>query len=409
MINREFDPQKPLSVVIYRRMSSELQNKRSPDQQEKEIQLRLKSLRRPWKVIKVYTDEAKSGRMTSNRPLYQKMLQEVKARIVRAEAILVDTMERFGRVDELSDIRKDLLDHFGVVVLSADNNFTDPNSTQGRALMMAETFRATEEGHVKAHNVFRGKRDAVELGHWPGGVAPFGYRRESVVVTIKGLEKVDHTVLVPDPETGWIIFLLFSKALESGWGTTRLANWLNDNPDIPAKFKPFCASTIGRWLDDTIYFGELHWPKHSTGVIDNARVVVANEADDVKCYPGFCEPLVARADWDGVQALREARRKRNAGGRKKADSEEARLIVPRAPGLVLRYLFTGLVCCGECKRAMTPSSSKYDCRDGSTTRYVAYVCPGYLAGLCSNAKRVPEEWLRTTVLDCLRSRLCLTK
>lgn len=406
MINRNFDPQQPLRAVIYRRMSSDGQNKRSPEQQEREIRLRLNSLRLPWQVVKVYTDAAKSGRLISNRPEYREMMRELKAKIVTAEVILVDTMERFGRVEELSAIRKDLLDHYAVVVLSADNNFTDPNSTQGRALMLAETFRATEEGFVKAHNVFRGKRDAVELGHWPGGEAPFGYQRESVVVTIKGLAKVDHAVLVPDPETSPIIKLLFQQALSSGWGTTRLAMWLNDNPEVLPKFKPFHASTVGRWLDDTVYFGELCWPKHSTGVVDDARVVIANDPSAVGHYPGFCEPLVERALWDGVQALRETRRQRNPRGRKKARVDDGQQIVAHAPGLVLKYPLTGLVCCGECRRAMTPDSTgEYTRLDGSATRYVAYVCPGHSVGLCPNSKRVPEEWLRTAVFARLEERL----
>ncbi len=76
-----------------------------------------------------------------------------------------------------------------------------------------------------------------------------------------------------------------------------------------------------------------------------------------------------------------------------------------APGLTLRYLLSGLLFC-ECGLRMTASSSaKYVAKSGEERRYVSYVCPGYLAGHCENATRVPEEWIRLVVVGTLRDRL----
>jgi DNA invertase Pin-like site-specific DNA recombinase len=386
-------------------MSSDLQNKRSPHQQKAEILRRIKVMKLPWRIAKIYIDEAKTGRLIRNRKAYQQMMRDLKSGLVEAELVAVDMIERFGRVEELNEIRKELEQRYGVLVVAADNCFADPTTRQGRALGLVDTMRATEHSHATAHNVLRGKRDAVELGHWPGSKAPFGLKLKHHIGWVKGREEVTHSTLDPDSETDWIMRLLYETARDTGFGTTRLACALNDNPSIPAKNKPFQPATIGYWLDSEIYKGELVWPKCTTGIIDDARVVEAAAPEETRRYPGFCTAIVEPSLWDDVQALRHARRLRHHGGRKSKTNSE-RLIQPLASGVVLTYLLTGLVCCGHCRRSMTPSSTKaYTTKAGEKHRYPSYVCPGFLGGICPNSRRIKEEWLREVVINALRSRL----
>src|SRR4051812_175664 len=120
MLKRTFEFNRVYDVVLYLRMSSDQQNKRSPEQQKAEINRTLKRLKLPWRIVKVYRDEAKSGRLLRNRKGYQQMMRELKSGIVKASLILVDTIERFGRVEELPGIRKELDERFGILVLTAD-------------------------------------------------------------------------------------------------------------------------------------------------------------------------------------------------------------------------------------------------------------------------------------------------
>ena len=145
MLKRVFDSKLVYRCIAYLRMSSDQQNKRSPEQQIDEIQRRLKALGHNWIIVKVYRDDAMSGRYIRKRRGYQQMLQDVKTGAVQVDIILVDTIERFGRVEELPGIRKDLFERHGVLVLTADANFADPNTPQGKALGMFEAMRATED------------------------------------------------------------------------------------------------------------------------------------------------------------------------------------------------------------------------------------------------------------------------
>lgn len=388
-------------------MSSDQQNPRSPEQQLDEIQRRLKANGYSWRTVKIYRDEGISGRLLRKRPGFQQMLRDLKSGTVVADLILVDTLERFGRVEELPTIRKQLYERHGILVLTADSNFADPNTPQGKALGMVEAMRATEDGRVKAHNVVRGKRDAAQQKHWPGGPVPFGLMLKSILTVISGREEISHCVPIHDPATGWIIQLLFAKAERESWGTTRLARFLNQNPDIPSDLKPFLASTIGYWLDNRIYLGELVWGENSTGIVDDTRVVERNPEEDVIRVPDFCEPLVSRACWEAVQALRQVRRDRQAIARSQKMTKPAgKQIVPLAPGLALNYLLSGLLFCGVCGLRLTATSTgAYTAKDGSQRRYAAYICPGSIAGHCTNTIRVPEEWVRQAVIGKLKDRL----
>ncbi len=406
MLKRFFDPKLVYRVIVYLRTSSDQQNKRSPDQQLAEIKRILKSLGYHWIIVEIFRDNAKTGRLLRNRKDYQRMMQGIKTGAINIDLVLVDTLERLGRVEELPTIRKELYERHGVLVLTADTGFADPNTPQGKAMGMVEAMRATEHGRILGHNVLRGKRDAAEERHWPGGPPPFGLKLATIMKDVKGRQEVDYSILVQDPETNWIMKLLLDKAYETSWGQTRLARFLNDHPDIPEKFKPFQAPSVGYWLDNPIYSGELLWEQNSTCIVDDARVVERNRPEDMLRVPNFCPPTVSREQQEAIWAVRRLRREAILAARARAEQDDGKLIEPPAPGMTLKYLLTGLVRCGHCKRAMNPgSSAPYITKSGEAKRYTAYSCPGSVAGACPNCTRVPEKWLREVMIETLRERL----
>lgn len=403
MLPTTFDLRAPYRVVLYLRMSQEGQNPRSPDQQEAVIRELIKRMDLPWTVVTVYRDEAISGRFTRKRPNFQRMLKDLKTGVVQANLILVDTFERLTRADNGDAIRLSL-QKMGVLVLTANSNFTDPTSSGGRVLSAFEALRASEDGKVKAHNVLRGKRDAVRLKQWPGGAAPFGFCLEAVFETVKGLEEIAYRIPKPNPATKWIVEEIFRLADELGYGTSRIAKALNNDPRIPEDLKPFHPATIGEILDNEMHIGEYVWGKNCTGIVDEVRVIQPLPKEEWLHILEFCEPIIDHERWDRVQALRQARREKCP---KKPRTQPA-IAGLATPGIALKYPLTGLVRCAHCRRRMNPqSSAPYQSVSGDVRRYVYYGCTGLAGGLCENRKRIPEEWLRETVVFLVRSRLHL--
>lgn len=407
MIRHVFDPQLPYRFVRYGRMSDPGQNARSPEQQFNTIEETRTGLRLPWAWVADYRDDWISGQLVGRRPGLQQMLQDIRLERIRVDLVLVDTFERFGRAEEIADLRRHLERDFGVLVLTADTRFSDPTSAAGRMMSTFEGIRATEDSRIKGHNVRRGKLDAVRLKHWPGGPAPFGYRLESIFRELHGRQELDYSRLIRNPKTDWIMLLQFEKAAETGWGQTRLARFLNQHSEISAEYKPFSGHTVGERLADTIYYGEYTYPRVSTATVMDRRVITRNAPEQIIQVPDFCEAIVTRELWERANLARRMR-----GAKRRAALEEQpavppdKLIQPVAPGLALKYLLSGLVRCGKCGRAMNPVGSRaYTTKSGEQHRYVHYVCPAAGSGGCPNDERVPEEWLRRIVIDLIRNRL----
>ncbi|MCA9116750.1 MAG: recombinase family protein [Planctomycetaceae bacterium] len=398
MILTPFDHQSPYRVAIYLRMSSDKQNRRSPEQQEEEIRRRLSAMGLSWTIVKVYRDDALSGKYQRNRPQYRRMLADIESGQLNIDLILMDTFSRIGRHDELQELRRELRNQHGVLILTALNNFADPTTVQGETYAAFEAVQARSENREKAHNVNRAKRNLVARKRWPGGKPPFGFRLESEIIENGGARLRKESRLVPDPRTDWIVRRMFERASATGHGQTLLARYLNEHEEIPDEYKPFNGSTVGTMLDNEIYYGDFVFPKKATDVINDARQVQDTPEEERMHVEDFCPGIVDRELWFQVQEIRDHRRRSD-----EEDGGTQKQIAPLAPGKTLRYLLTGLVRCDACGASMTPTSSGQS--STATGKYAYYRCPRAVDGNCGNHRYIHEGWLRSTVVDTVLKRL----
>ena len=399
MLTRKYDPSLPYRYLRYGRMSSERQNPRSPDQQFDTVEALRTRLGHPWVQVKTYRDNGISDRYLKKRTGFQAMLHDIEVGLVKADLILVDTLERLGRADEIAELRRKLFTDHGILVVTADSGFADPTGAAGKALGFVENIRSTEDGRVKAHNVIRGKQDAAKLKRWPGGPAPFGFKLKAVVDESTAPPRV-HCVLDPIPDRLALVRLAFARAADTGHGALRMAQWWNACPDVPAEFKPTSPFTMGYVLSNPIYTGTLVWGVNCTGVVNDTRVVEPNPDGPLE-VKDFCAPAV----FDRVRDLHAARSARTLALRAARAAGPAGLIAPQGRGLTLKYLLTGLVRCGRCRSSMRPNSSRHTTKTGRTYAYTHYACPRAGAGGCANGRYVREDHLREAVVGRLRARL----
>ena len=360
MIQRQYRLDQPYRVVIYARMSdATTQNPRSPEQQQATVREVMARCNCPWVVVESYVDRGIKGRFLRRRPGLQQMLRDIATGRVKVDLIVVDTFERFGRADEIEELRRRLRVEHGVLVVSADNGFADPTGIVGKAVGMVEQFRATEDGRVKAHQVVRGKKDALRRKRWPGGPPPFGYRLKRCVDEADARSPF-YNVLEVDPESGPIVRAIFAKAHATGWGSSRLARFFNADPTIADRVKPFYAATVGMWLKNEVYVGLGVWGRVCTDIVNDARVIERNPyPEEIVRVEGFCEALVPRDVFLAVNKVREARASvaRAAAAAAALDTSAStgqKLIRPVSPGLSIKHCLAGLVHCGRCNGCMVP-------------------------------------------------------
>ena len=218
-------------------------------------------------------------------PGLPRMLRDIRTGALMVDLILVDCLERFGRVDELPTIRKELFEKHGVLLVTGDSNFADPTSPAGKGVGMFEAMRSTEHGRILGHNVSRGKRDAAVLKHWVGGPAPFGYMLKSMMKTVNGREEVDYSFWYQTQKRFGSLFCYSIRQPKRAGARRGWREFLTNHPDIPEEYKPFHPPTIGYWIDFKIYCGNLVFEKNSTGIFDDRRVVEANDTKDMFYVP----------------------------------------------------------------------------------------------------------------------------
>ena len=106
MIDRVFDPTLPHRYSNYGRMSDpRTQNQRSPDQQFDTIHALIFRNRYPWIEAGSYRD-GHSGRYTSKRPGLQQLLRDIEIGVLKIDLLLVDTLERLGRSEDIAELRR---------------------------------------------------------------------------------------------------------------------------------------------------------------------------------------------------------------------------------------------------------------------------------------------------------------
>ena len=405
MITTTFDPDRPLRYVRYGRMSGEEQNPRSPDQQFDEIdRTKRKHGRDNWVHVKTFRDNAISGRFLSRRPEFRQMCDEIRSGRLDVDLILVDTIERFARLDDLPAIREELRKKHGVLVLTADTGFTDPTSAVGQIYGAVEAIRASSAAAQKAHDVLRGKIDVVMMKRWPGGPPPCGYQLEARTETIRRQngKKIETTyrVLVPDPATADIPKRVYELAHDNGWGRIQIARELNSDPDFVAKHGKVNESLVGSIMTNTIYKGVCRYNYLATDIEDDRRIIRKKDPIDVIYVEEFCEGIVQTHIVDKVHADAQSRSEAVLKMRATKEQADGKQIQPVAPGLILVYPMTGLVRCADCGAAMSPSKS--GAKSKKSTSYYYYRCPCAKDDRCSNKLYLRGPWLWDTVITQLR-------
>jgi DNA invertase Pin-like site-specific DNA recombinase len=408
MITSTFNPELPHAYLRYGRMSGEEQNPRSPDQQFDDIdRTKRKEGRDNWLHLTDFRDDAISGRYNRKRPGFRQMLDAIRSGLLKPDLILVDTIERFARLEDLPAIREELRKKYGVLILTSDTRFADPTSTVGRIYGAMESIRASSAAAQKAHDVLRGKIDVVMMKRWPGGAPPCGYRlaaRHELLTRRNGktVENVYH-VLEPDPATVEIPRLVYQLAYDSGGGRTQITRKLNEDADFVRRFGKISEALVGSIMTSTVYKGIFRFNFLATDIEDDCRISRKKDPDEVIYVEDFCEGIVDVKIVDKVHADVRNRSEKLLALRAAKRQPDGKQIQPLGAGLILVYPLTGLVRCALCGAAMRPSKSGAKSKDAACYYYYRCPCAGH--GRCENKLYLRGPWLWEAVIARLRDVL----
>lgn len=328
-----------MNVVIYARFSSSSQREASIEEQVKIC--REYAEKNKHSIIKVYSDCAISGK-TDDRPQLQKLLFDSSKQMF--QAVLVYSIDRFGRDLTQTLLNEKRLNDNEVILLSATEHFTDDASGRFfRNIMMSYAQFYSDELSAK---IRRGMDYNAERCIFNGGGIPLGYK-------INKEKKFE-----VDPDTAPIVKLIFEMYAD-GKTVTEINKHLNAQGYKTSKGRAFNKNSLHTMLTNRRYLGYYIY-----GGIETKGGIPQIIPDEL--FEKVAEKLKTN---------------KKAPARAKAKVE---------------YLLTTKLFCGHCKDMMVGFSGTG--KQGKTYRY--YVCRKTLNNPKScNKKRVGKDYIEDLVIS----------
>jgi len=181
---------------------------------------------------------------------------EIRGMAERGEfdILLVFMFDRLGRREDETPFLVEWFVGHGIEVWSTVEGQQKIENRSDKLINYIRYWMAGGESEKTSMRVKAAHQQMVEDGIWRGGKAPYGYR-----LVMNGRVNKKHKALYDleiDPETAPIVQEIFKLVIRDGYGTYRIANYLNGKYDVQAKM--WSPRTILVILRNPIYTGRMH-------------------------------------------------------------------------------------------------------------------------------------------------------
>ncbi|WP_342558226.1 recombinase family protein [Metasolibacillus sp. FSL K6-0083] len=314
--------------------------------------------------IKYYVDEGISAKKIAGRKDLLRMMQDVENGHI--QVVITYKVSRLSRSlhDSLKLADKITKANVRFISIKEGEYGTAHLNLQFNILASVAQYQREE----LAENVQLGMSQRAREGHWNGGIV-LGY---------KNVEKK----LVVVPEEAEIIQLIFDKYANQGWGTKKIANYLNQIGKRTKKGKHFSIVSVSTILDNPVYKGYIRFNQ----VIDWENKRRKGKNPDYILAKGIHEAIVDEDTWERAKALRKMR----ATGTPRQYSG--------------KFPLTSLAKCPDCGSYMT---SVYGAKRKNGTKARYYACGQYhnKGKTVCNPNLINADWLEKAVFERLKNVL----
>ena len=290
-------------------------------------------------MVGAYDDIAISGASAENRPGFQRMIADAISPGHPFDMIIVYDIARFTRKTKDLLNYKDLLKEHGVRIQSVtEPHYGDAASDEawthtsaGNEAMLPRTARKTRDAQF----------EAVKRGYHPGGVPPFGYKTEKVVVQTERytptgrprLKETVHSKLVKDEETAPYVAKIFEMNAQ-GHSATDISEYLVGQGVKTRDGNSFTPGAVLTILHNRRYTG---YQERGKGSVSDYL-----PEDEIEINETAHEAIIPPSVWEKAQEFLAAR------------APEA--TPPRSQSSP--YRFTKLSECGYCGSSMVLSHNR---------------------------------------------------
>lgn len=323
-----------LTAVAYARYSSDGQRDESIDAQVRAIKSFAE--REGYTLIHVYADRGISG-TSDNREEFQHMIEDAKNGDF--QVVIVHKLDRFARNRSDSAIYRNMLEKYGVRLVSVLENFDD----SPESIILQSVIEGYNEFYSRnlGREVMKGLTENALAAKFNGGLPPLGYdiNKETLKYKINDFEA----------EAVKLIFKMYLQ----GDGYTSIINELNRRGFKTKKGNSFGKNSLYDILRNERYTGVYIYNKSLPVTSDKKfNRHASKNAEDIIKVEGGIPQIISTEDFVKVQELMNKRRHKTATYKAKED-----------------YLLSGKIICGECG-----STYAGNARRSKNSTYISYTC-----------------------------------
>ena len=207
-----------------------------------------------YQVVKVYSDEGKSGKNIVGRPQFTEMLDAIINKVDSVDFVIVFKLSRFARntLDSIGSVKT--LQDYGVNLICVEDAI-DTSKDAGKFLLsVLSAVYELERENIRTQTM-AGREQKAREGKWNGGFAPYGYKL------------VDGELQIVEEEAE-AVRVMFEKYAYTTWGGENIAAYLNNNftkiMRANGRLEYFTAPFVIKILDNPVYVGNIAYVRRRT-------------------------------------------------------------------------------------------------------------------------------------------------
>lgn len=208
-----------------------------------------------WSILKEFSEKGVSGYKVSAKD--RDAIQELKDAAQKKEfdILLVFMFDRIGRIDDETPFVVEWFAKHGIEVWSTQEGQQCFNSHVDKLMNYLRFWQASGESEKTSIRIRSKMQQMILEGLYTGGPVRFGYHLvDSGLVNRKGARIRRYEI---DQIESEILHLIDEMTVHKGYGSYRMADFLNKNGYEPSSGGKFTSIKVNRILRDPFYCGRL--------------------------------------------------------------------------------------------------------------------------------------------------------
>ncbi len=225
-----------------------------------------------WEIVDEISEKGVSGYKVSANA--RDAIVEIKKRAIthQFDVLLVFMFDRLGRRDDETPFVVQWFAQQGIEVWSAREGEQRFDNHVDKLLNYIRFWQASGESEKTSIRVKTKHMQMVQEGQYRGGKLPFGYKLEYHGRTNKKNQPVKD--LVVDEEEATIVREIFDLLTNRGYGTNRVAQYLNDKGIKTKQGTTLWRGTsIRAIIDNPIYIGIYHMQGAKSEPFEHLKII----------------------------------------------------------------------------------------------------------------------------------------